>query len=205
VIYPLPKLCPNGELVILLKLMDDNLENYSFPLLIRCFDMITLSYLHQNGPPDGLIILFDMDGISFSHFLKVSIVVMKKLLYYLQEGMPIRLKGLHFCNIVSFMDKLLAMMKPFMKQELVESLFLHVQMDTVYDYVPKMILPKDYGGACESLQILHGKYKDQMYNNEELFKYQELQLVDESKRIEESVEMGNVFGMVGTFKRLELD
>lgn len=29
-------------------------------------------------------------------------------------------------------------------------------MDSLYTRVPKDLLPQDYGGCCESLQILHG-------------------------------------------------
>ncbi|KAJ8930565.1 hypothetical protein NQ314_016627 [Rhamnusium bicolor] len=119
--------------------------------------------------------------------------------------MPIRLKSLEFFNIVSFMDKLLALMKPFMKKELMNSLFLHTDMESLNKRIPKNLLPQDYGGSCESLSILHEKYKAVISDNADFFKYQDSQVVDESKRPGKPKNIGDVFGMEGTFKKLEVD
>nr|XP_023019642.1 alpha-tocopherol transfer protein-like [Leptinotarsa decemlineata] len=204
-ITPLPKLTPQDELVIFIKMMDFNPDNYNFATQIKCFDMITLLHLHKNGPPKGVLIIMDMKGVVFGHFLKIGVVVMKKFLYYLQEGMPIRLKSLQFFNIVPFMDKLLALMKPFMKKELFDSMVLHTDLDSVYKYIPRDNLPQEYGGSCESLQILQEIYKAQINDNADFFKFQDSQVVNESKRPGKPKSVSDVFGVEGTFKKLEVD
>ncbi|KAG5875655.1 hypothetical protein JTB14_018653 [Gonioctena quinquepunctata] len=204
-VAPLPKLTPQEDLVLFVKLMDLNPDNYNFAAQVKCFDMLTLLHLHQNGPPKGVVIMMDLKGLVFGHFLKLSVVVMKKFLYYLQEGMPIRLKSMQYFNIVSFMDKILALMKPFMKKELMDSLVIHTEMNTVYDHVPKDILPREYGGSCESLEVLHEKYKAQMNDNTDFFKLEETQVVDEKRRPGKPKNISDVFGMEGTFKKLEVD
>ncbi|KAF2886974.1 hypothetical protein ILUMI_19200, partial [Ignelater luminosus] len=70
--------------------------------------------------------------------------------------MPVRLKGLHFINVVSFMDKLLALMKPFMKQELMDILYLHTEsVDSLFKFVPKECMPNEFGGLAGSILELH--------------------------------------------------
>ncbi|KAJ8979814.1 hypothetical protein NQ317_001305 [Molorchus minor] len=201
----LPKLTPEGYSVIFFKMMDPNPDAYSFPLGIRCFDMAAMLHLHKNGPTKGMIILMDMEGVVFGHLLKLSIVVMKKFMYYLQEAMPIRLQSMEFFNIVPFMDKILALMKPFMKKELLNSLYLHQDLAALCKRIPKDILPQDYGGSCEALEILREKYKGLMHDNADFFKQEEVQVVDESRRPGKPKNVGDVFGMEGTFKKLEVD
>ncbi|CAH1118414.1 unnamed protein product [Phaedon cochleariae] len=202
---PLPDLTPEGDLILFVKMMDTDPENYHYGTQINCFDMITLLHLHQHGPAKGVIIVFDMKGFAFGHFLKVNVAYMKTFLYYLQEGMPIRFKSIQFFNIVPFMDKVLALMKPFMEREVAESLVMHTKIESLYKYVPQKILPEEYGGSSDTLEILHEKYRAQMNENEDFFKFQESQIVDESKRLDKENYVGDIFGVNGTFKKLQVD
>ena len=44
------------------------------------------------------------------------------------------------------MDKILALMNPFLKKELASVLYLHNSLEDFYKFVPKDILPMEYGG-----------------------------------------------------------
>lgn len=43
---------------------------------------------------------------------------MRMFLMLLQEGLPVRLKGIHVLNTQSIIDKIMILIKPFMKKEL---------------------------------------------------------------------------------------
>lgn len=112
----------------------------------------------KEGTLPGLVLAFDMDGAQIGHVFRLSIFVIKHYLHYLQEAMPVRMKSIHFFNIVPFVDKILALVRPFMKQSLYDILVLHPKIDTVFDYIPAAAFPKDYvNGTALSVSDFHGE------------------------------------------------
>lgn len=72
--------------------------------------------------------------------------------------MPIRLKGLHFINTVPFMDKILALMRPFMRKELMDVMELHTTVESFKKYVFLEQLPNEYGGKAGTFDQLRGNF-----------------------------------------------
>lgn len=73
--------------------------------------------------------------------------------------MPVRLKGLHYINTVSFMDKILALMRPFMKKELIDVLHLHSTVESFSKNVSTDQLPNEYGGKAGTFNELRGTFQ----------------------------------------------
>lgn len=114
--------------------------------------------LLEEGCVEGHIIILDLTDVSLSHVARLSPMAIKNFLYYLQEALPFRLKGLHFINIVPFVDKIVFLMKPFMKKELWEVFHLHSSMSTVYEMIDSSVFPQDYEqGEEKPLEYFHGK------------------------------------------------
>ncbi|CAG9857503.1 unnamed protein product [Phyllotreta striolata] len=201
----LPELTPKGEAVIMCKLMHPDSALYDSAGQFKMFDVCTHLYLHKRGPAEAVQMVMDMDQSTFGHLLKVTPSVVRRTLYYLQEGMPIRLKCIHIINVVPFLDKALALIKPFMKKELYDSIKIHSDIRTLYEYVPKDMLPSDYGGSCESASTLHGKLIDLISNTDDFHRFQESQLIDKSKRPKLEDFEQSLFGASGSFKKLEVD
>lgn len=53
------------------------------------------------------------------------------------------------------MEKLLGIMKPFLKKEVVESIKIHSSFDTLYEYVPRDHLPTELGGTKYSITDIY--------------------------------------------------
>ncbi|KAK9754081.1 CRAL/TRIO domain [Popillia japonica] len=195
---PLPKLTREGYKVIFAKLIDPNPDNYTFAGQVKVFDMATMLALHQGGTHNGVVVVTDMKEVTFSHFTKLGVVHIKKFFYYLQHAMPVRIKGLHFLNIPIFMDKIVGLIKPFMKGELFQVLYLHTdKLDTLYKYVPKECLPRDYGGDMDSVQNLIKIQNKNILENAQYFVEDEKRIVDESKRDGKPKSDNDIFGVGG--------
>lgn len=59
-----------------------------------------------------------MKGVSLSHLTRLSVKSIKRFVQYLQDGLPAKLKAIHILNVVPFFDKILSIMKPFMKADI---------------------------------------------------------------------------------------
>ncbi|KAK9754271.1 CRAL/TRIO domain [Popillia japonica] len=114
--------------------------------------------LHEY-PPTGLIILFDMKGVGLMHLTRIKLGCIKAFFEYCQDCLPVKLKTIHVLNSVYFLDKILAIIKPFIKKELYELIHFHppnLNMEKFYrKYISKECLPSDYGGDLPNTRILH--------------------------------------------------
>uniref|UniRef100_A0A182PKP8 CRAL-TRIO domain-containing protein n=1 Tax=Anopheles epiroticus TaxID=199890 RepID=A0A182PKP8_9DIPT len=193
----LPELTPEGYRVMLAKIVDPDASKFSLSALLTFALMCVDILIWEEGCNNGSILIIDMDGIHLGHLPKLGIFTLKDLLYFIQEGLPIRLKGLHLANVVPFIDRIMTMIRPFMKKELLQMLHLHTKMHTLFPYIPQHLLPLDYGGMAESRKVL----RDHLYNHtiecaDHLASYDQLKRVDESKRIAKQRTMGNLFGLL---------
>ncbi|XP_052867940.1 alpha-tocopherol transfer protein-like [Anopheles cruzii] len=192
----LPELTPEGYRVLLAKIVDPDASKFSLSAIltfaIMCIDIV----LWEEGCNNGSILIIDMDGIHLGHLPKLGIFTLKDLLYFIQEAFPIRLKGLHLANVVPFIDRIMAMIKPFMKKELLEIFHLHTSMDTLFQHIPQQCFPAEYGGNAPPRKLLC----DQLYSRTVecehfLANYDRQKRVDDSKRIARPRTIGNLFGL----------
>ncbi|XP_017781428.1 PREDICTED: alpha-tocopherol transfer protein-like [Nicrophorus vespilloides] len=205
-ISPLPKLTKDGYCVMYYRLIDSNPDHFNFNHVIKMFDMAASLALEEFGTVNGHIIIIDLHGYTLTHVMKMGVMSVKKYMFFLQEALPFRLKGLHYANAVPFMDKLLALIKPFMKKDLLDSLQVHTgNNETLFEVVDKSCLPNEIGGSVGSVFEIHNAFRQKFLDNTEFFKEEEKLVVDESKRPGSPRNEGDIFGVEGTFKKLDID
>ena len=82
--------------------------------------MVLDLWMYQKGTISGHILLFDVGNVRFGHATRVSLTGMKKFTVYMQNGLPVRLKGIHLMNATPALNIFLTMSKPFVKKELLD-------------------------------------------------------------------------------------
>lgn len=117
---PLEGVTPDGYAILYGRLIDFDASHYNYNDCMKLWNMINDLWLYEHGTNKGHIFVVDVAGVVLGHAGRLSPLGLKKYLTYLQDGLPVRLKGLHFINSVSVMEIILNMMKPFMKKELMD-------------------------------------------------------------------------------------
>lgn len=72
--------------------------------------------------------------------------------------MLVKLKGVHFMNAPYFMDKVLSLIRPYLRKELMHLLNVHqTGADSIETLIPRKALPKEAGGEYKDFDTLRGK------------------------------------------------
>ncbi|XP_071639618.1 alpha-tocopherol transfer protein-like [Temnothorax longispinosus] len=187
------------------RLLDSDPSHVVYNDVLKFLNMVIDLCLYTEGTYEGYIILFDVKNVSFGHVGRLSPMVLKKWLYYLQEGLPVRLKGFHFMNSSPVMDVIMNMMRPFMKKQLMDMLHMHTTSDTLEKFIPLEVLPNESGGQAGSLQELHDKQVKKLVDHVAWFQEEEGHRVNEALRPGKAKTATDLFGVEESFKKLEID
>ncbi|XP_055378578.1 alpha-tocopherol transfer protein-like isoform X2 [Condylostylus longicornis] len=204
-IFPIEKSTPEGYKIYIGRLANFDARNFNFASGIKLFSMIFDLTLREGGSAPGHIIILDLTGVSLGHVARLGPLTMKKFLYFLQDAAPIRIVGFHFINIVPFSDKILALMRPFMKKELSEILHFHENMESLKKFIPLEILPKEYGGLEGNGNELCENIYKHCIENQDFFTELETRKVNEKARPGKPKDASVLFGIEGNFKKLDID
>lgn len=199
--YILDGLTAEGYRVLLLRLIKTSPSAYNFNDTLKIYTMVADAMFQSSGACAGDIIVYDMTGTSFGHLPKLNVAGFKNMLQYLQEGLPVRLKGIYLINAIPFVDILVNMMTPFMKKELLEMFHVSSSSEVMNTLLPHSLLPSDYNGDGKSLKQLREETLS-LINERRAF-----YIKDDSRRITspskvKSKENANISR---SFQKLELD
>ena len=103
----------------------------------------------------GEIPIFDMTNVTLKHLTTVVFSTLRLFMKYSQEAHPVHVQQIHIVNCGSLINRVMTLMKPFLKKEVAERIHTHLpESDTLQKFVPKDILPSEYGGSCGSIEII---------------------------------------------------
>ncbi|KAI5725214.1 hypothetical protein M8J77_012580 [Diaphorina citri] len=153
--YVLDGLTDEGYRVILVRLIKTSPSAYVFNDVLKLYTMVADGVFNTAGSAAGDLIVYDMTGTGFGHLPRLNVAGFKNMLQYVQEGLPVRLKGIYMINAIPFVDIVINMMTPFMKKELMDMFHVTSSAEVLSNLLPVAMLPQDYGGKGKSLADLH--------------------------------------------------
>jgi hypothetical protein len=136
-------------------------------MLLMMLDARYAMHDGDNKLADADILVIDLRGYNFKHFLNAARHVKTIFLYfkYIQESVPVATTAAHILNPSWVVDKFMALIRPMLKKEVAESFRFHSQgLESLHEFVPKEILPSEYGGDLGSINDLHADWMKEFEN-----------------------------------------
>uniref|UniRef100_A0A1B6DYJ3 CRAL-TRIO domain-containing protein n=1 Tax=Clastoptera arizonana TaxID=38151 RepID=A0A1B6DYJ3_9HEMI len=200
---PLPKRTAEGYRLFLYRLADTDPDKFSFVDYVKTFFMIGETRLRKETEKvEGEVPIFDMTGYSLRHLTRIPLPLLRKYMQYSQEAHPVKLMQIHIINAVPLLDKVLTLIRPFMKSEVAAMLHVHLPgSTTLYNFIPQELLPEEYGGQMGPVNDITRSWKKIVEDEQEWF-LRTSWIADESKRMSKKI---GIQKMEGSFRSLVID
>lgn len=100
----------------------------------------------------GVVVIMDFDGLSMKQVMGLTPAFCMRLLSFIQDAMPLRLKEVHFVKQPFLFNMVWQMFKPFVKEKLKKRMFFHgTKMSSLHTHMAPSHLPKNYGGELPEI------------------------------------------------------
>ncbi|KAL4707243.1 hypothetical protein ACJJTC_008324 [Scirpophaga incertulas] len=203
---PLPGLTPSGRRVLVVRGLDKSLETHhlydAFKLIMMIGD---IRLKEEKEGVAGDVYILDARVVSPSHLGKLSISAVKKFLICIQEAYPVKLKEIHVVNASPVIDAIMTLIRPFLKDKIKNRIFIHTEYKTLYDHIPKDLLPEEYGGNGGSLIEINKAWVKKLEDYTDWFKAEESVKANETLRPGKPKNYDEMFGLEGSFRKLDID
>ncbi|KAJ8965413.1 hypothetical protein NQ314_004166 [Rhamnusium bicolor] len=201
---PMPKLTKNKHKVFVYRILTNDPEKYNFVNGVKAFFIFAdVRMVEEQDFPEGEIPIFDMKNFTVRHLTKIVLPVVKKYMVYTQEAHPIKLREIHVINVPPFLDRCLAIIRPFLKSDVAKMVSLN--QETLYEYVARDFLPDEYGGTAGKIPDIKSVWYQKIIANRDYLLDDSRWKVDENQRPVENNNRKQLFGMQGSFRTLTID
>lgn len=205
---PLPQPDDHGRRVILMRIGVHNPDEVKTVDIFKVNMMIMDILLEEDDRSVvcGIVLIIDHLNTTIKHMVQYSPSFAKKTITLLQEGYLYRPQGIHHFHMNSTVAAVFNMFKSFMKEKMRKRLHVHANVDSLYEYVPKRILPQEYGGEAGPIDKITEEWKRKVEARRDWLVESEKYISDEKKRpggrpkTEE-----DLFGLEGSFRQLNVD
>ncbi|CAG9791527.1 unnamed protein product [Diatraea saccharalis] len=164
-------------------------------------------YICAYDYPCGIIIILDFRPTNLFEFTKyLNIADLGHVFNLIFTGYGFRLKGMYMMTTSKLVDSVLKIFKQVVNKKIADRIQSIKNLEELYDYVDRDILPEEYGGKEVSITELHKKWIDALDSKEfnahitnmyQAKTIEELRMKDGGK--------SEHLGIPGTFRALNMD
>ncbi|XP_041980387.1 retinaldehyde-binding protein 1 [Aricia agestis] len=130
-----------------------NTKKVNADQLFRLFYLIhEAAMLEPESQVRGTVVVMDFHDMGWSQTMALSPAFSKRLLTFIQDAMPLRLKEVHFVKQPRIFSVVWKMFSPFIREKLRARIFFHgSDMESFHKHMAPSHLPADYGGQLDAI------------------------------------------------------
>ncbi|XP_017773256.1 PREDICTED: alpha-tocopherol transfer protein-like isoform X1 [Nicrophorus vespilloides] len=98
----------------------------------------------------GAVVIFDMDGLSLQQTWQFTPPFAKRIVDWLQDAIPCRVKNIHIVNQPYIFNMVFALFKPFLREKLKSRIIFHgTDRKSLHKYLDAACVSSVYGGTLD--------------------------------------------------------
>ncbi|KAB7502485.1 Alpha-tocopherol transfer protein-like [Armadillidium nasatum] len=205
---PLPGYDEKGRKVILIRPDKHNTNTTSMDEMVKVVHIILDLLIEEDLQQSviGVAVLLDFQDFTPNYLLQTTPFLLKKIFTVWQEAYPMRLKAFHYINTPPAFQVILNLAKATLKEKLKQRLYVHANyMESLFSHIAKNNLPKEYGGDNGNLKEITENWHKKVNEKRNWLLEDEKYIVDESKRSGKPRTSSDLFGIEGSFRKLNID
>lgn len=209
-ILPLPNTeNPGGPRILLLRSSTLNSrKNFYiiyFKVMLMIFDILLLE--DDNFTVSGLIIWSDSRNSSMRDIMHLTPALLKKMHGISEHAYPLRLKGVHSTSCPPMAESLFNLSKSFASEKQSQRMFMYSEAnhEQFCKKIPKQLQPQEYGGENSSVKKLTEIWKNKIESYSKWFLEDMQYGTNEELRAGAPKTSADLFGVEGTFRKLDID
>ncbi|KAG6457316.1 alpha-tocopherol transfer protein [Manduca sexta] len=202
----LPKLTDDHYRVYVLKIHSDEVTASDIFDYYRNLIIIS-EYMKAHDYCNGFILVLDYrDTNVMSLATKLNPSDLRQALAVMMDGYGMRVKGIHMITPSKMVDALVTVFKQVLSAKVASRIHVHKSVETLYDYVPKSMLPSEFDGDGKSLRELHQQWIE-VITSEEFTQYlKEMNTATTNEAYRQTDKFNEQYlGMPGSFRTLSVD
>ncbi|XP_072934347.1 alpha-tocopherol transfer protein-like [Epargyreus clarus] len=202
----LPKQTDSNHRVYILKNIGKSFTSEQFSNYYK-YIILICEYLLAYDCSDGLMIIMDYTDANLFEVVKaLNLVETRQIVSIITEGFGMRIKGIHLISTSKAVETLVTLLKQVLTTKLGERICVHKDISTVYQYIPKDIMPSEYGGKEKSLRKLRDEVMDKLTSNNFVKYIEEMNQAKTDESCRQSDKFNEQYmGMPGSFRVLSVD
>ncbi|XP_034828357.1 alpha-tocopherol transfer protein-like [Maniola hyperantus] len=154
----------------------------------------------------GKDLVVDLNGVGIRTFSQFTPAVAKQTAAISEKALPVRLNSSHLLNTSTAFESVYSMFRMILSEKWKKRFNVYSRnLEAMYDVIPRTILPKEYGGMSGTIQELTDYWKIKVESYSDYFLREEVVRSDEALRPGQAKTGSDLFGVEGSFRKLDVD